>query len=44
MMVFRSDKNLSPAMKYLMMLIVQSSGQMIDNSIKELLHDNNEFE
>lgn len=44
MMVFRSDKNLSAAMKYLMLLILQSSGQMIDNSTKELLFDNNEFE
>ena len=44
MMVFRSDKNLSAAMKYLMLLILQSSGQTMDNSAKELLFDNNEFE
>jgi len=44
MMVFRSDKNLSVAMKYLMLLILQSSGQTMDNSTKELLFDNNEFE
>lgn len=43
-MVFRSDKNLSPAMKYLMFLIFRSSGLKIDNSIKELLFDNSEFE
>ena len=39
MMVFRSDKNLSAAMKYLMLLILQSSGQTMDNSTKELLFE-----